>query len=213
MRLNRGRTILVGVTVLLISTGPSAYGQGQLICSPSVEVETQSCGVGDKIQTYARVTNKCACDVSVSVKLPGGGSAEFTSVKQGGGTERQMIVPCNSKKGEIGKSTYEFSCPERRTEPKPRDLSKQLQSASTDAKDAAAKNQQDLSQLGKQHQQGVENYVAQNKAGAVNWCASHAKNCDAQCVSKNRGSQNYVSERLCKLVQDAGGCLRIENSG
>jgi hypothetical protein len=191
--------------VLLVSTGSSAHAQATVNCAPTVETETKSCGVADQFQTFARVTNKCSCDVNVSVQLPGGGAAVFTGVKRMGGSQREMIVACSSKKGAIGAYKYDFACPERSTEPKPRDLSKQLQSASTDAQDAVAKNQKDLGQLDKQHQQAADSEIARYKAGARNWCASQAPNCDAKCVSKSRGSQKYMSAcvNLCRTLVDA----------
>ncbi|SEB96450.1 hypothetical protein SAMN05444164_0674 [Bradyrhizobium erythrophlei] len=203
MRLVRDAMPLVAA-IVLISAGPSAYA-ATLNCVPSVDVETKSCGVADHIQTFARVTNKCSCDVNVSVQLPGGGAAVFTGVKRMGGSQREMIVACSPKKGAIGEYKYDFACPEGSTESKPRDLSKQLQSASTDAQDAAAKNRQDLSQLNKQHQQAADSEIARYKAGVRNWCASQAQNCDAKCVSKSRGSQNYMSAcvNLCRTLVDA----------
>jgi hypothetical protein len=204
-RLARDAVPLVGAVILLMATGTSVYAQARLNCSPTVDLETQSCGAPDKFQTFARVTNKCSCDVSVSIQLPGGGSASFTAVKRDGGSQREMIRACDSKQRAIGQYTYDFSCPERSTNLTPRDLSSQLKSASADAKDAGAKNQQDVSQLNRQHQQAVANNVAQYKAGLRNWCASHAQNCDAQCISKNPGSQNYMSAcvNLCSTIVDA----------
>lgn len=203
MRLVREAAPLLAA--IFISAGSSAYAQATLNCAPSVDVETKSCGVADQFQTFARVTNKCSCDVNVSVQLSGGGAAVFTGVKRMGGSQREMIGACSSKKAAIGEYKYDFACPERSTESKPRDLSKQLQSASTDAQDAAAKNQQDLSQLNKQHQQAADSEIAGYKARVRNWCASQAQNCDAKCVSKSRGSQAYMSGcvNLCRTLVDA----------
>lgn len=190
---------------ILVASG-SAVAEGRLNCSPSVDLETEPCGSGH-IQTFARVTNKCACDVSVKIKLPDGGSAVFTGVKRNGGQQHDMIMACGPTKGQYSEYTYEFSCPQSpNAESKPpRDLSKRLQAAGADAANADAKNLQTLGALSQQHQQSVETNVGRYKADIQNWCANHAQHCDAQCSSKARGSANYMNAcvNLCSSVVDA----------
>ncbi|WP_027552253.1 hypothetical protein [Bradyrhizobium sp. Cp5.3] len=190
----------------LVASG-AAGAEGRLDCSPSVDLETESCGSSGNIQTFARVTNKCACDVSVNIKLPDGGSAVFTGVKRNGGTQHDMIMACGPTRGQYPEYSYEFSCPEppKAGSKPPRDLSKQLQAAASDAANADAKNRADLGALSQQHQQSVETNVARYKADIRNWCAAHAQRCDAQCSSKARGSANYMNAcvNLCSSVVDA----------
>jgi hypothetical protein len=195
--------------VLLLASG-SVRAEGRLNCSPTVDLETEPCGLSGQIQTYARVTNKCACDVSVTVKLPGNGATIFDGVKRNGGTQHAMIMTCGPTKGQYTEFTYEFSCPEPSNNggSKPqRDLSKQLQSAANDAANADVKNRQDLSALSQQHQQSVDAAVAKYKVSIRNWCVAHAQNCSAQCTSRARGSVPYMSAcvNLCSAVVDA--CL------
>jgi hypothetical protein len=184
-----------------------ASAEGRLNCSPTVDLETESCGSSGNIQTFARVTNKCACDVSVNVKLPGGGSAVFSGVKQNGGTQHDMIMACGPTKGQFTEFTYEFSCPDtpKANSKPPRILPKQLQAAASDAANADAKTRADLGALSQQQQQSVATTVARYKADIRNWCAAHAQRCDAQCSSKSQGSTNYMSAcvSLCSSVVDA----------
>jgi hypothetical protein len=99
----------------LFGLGQNAYPQqGKLICNaPTVQVETQSCG-GGKILTQARVTNTCACEAYVAVRLQDGGSAIFPNVKGNGTSEPQMIKTCDSQQGNYKEIEYHFTCPSDR---------------------------------------------------------------------------------------------------
>jgi hypothetical protein len=157
--------------------------------------------------------NKCNFSVTIHYETKGK-TASRRDTAFAEACKRTRIIQ-TFKEEDIGGFSYEWktrtngSCggnPQPgSTESKPRDLSKQLQSASTDAQDAAAKNQQDLSRLNKQHQQAADSEIARYKAGVRNWCASQAQNCDAKCVSKSRGSENYMSAcvNLCRTLVDA----------
>jgi hypothetical protein len=99
----------------------------QTVCKPTASPETESCGSGH-IQTFARATNPCDCDATVTIHPKSGGAA-ILFVSKNGGTKRDMIEACGPKQLDFTYS-YEFTCPNQ-------GKNKSLGSRLEDAKKAA----------------------------------------------------------------------------
>jgi hypothetical protein len=214
-------SLAVAGWLITTSTGNS-FAQGEPACKPAVSVETEACDVSGHIQTFARVTNRCPCDVDVTVNLPNGGGSVFSNVKKNGGSQREMIMPCGDKKVNLGDYSYKFSCPTGGTHdnvPKTAAPTRSRQKDSTTdspsasqselakAKEAAKKKAENADQANEAAKRQLPGLARDYEAEKAKWRAAE----DAAAAARAR--QKQIDEANARRDAELAKQNRCWNSG